>query len=131
LSLDHVLLAYLVAIVILGAGVIALAAHRERAERARVRNSQRGLTINELRQVERRKVGLPDLTWLDARTLSRIIAHTTDDQSIEGLLDHVGDDGITLRAAKLLGDHPVEMSGETWVPRSKVLFVQTVPDPAP
>lgn len=74
---------------------------------------------------------VPDPTWLEALTLHRVIAHTTDDQSIEGLLDHVGDDGITLRAAKLLGPHPMEMAGETWIPRSKVRFVQTVPTPAP
>jgi hypothetical protein len=69
--------------------------------------------------------------WLEARTFTRIIAHTTDDKSIEGLLDHVGPDGITLRTAKLLGNTPTEMAGEVWIPRSKVRFVQSVPEPTP
>jgi hypothetical protein len=65
--------------------------------------------------------------WLEKATRRRLVVHTTDDQSIAGLLDTVGPDGILLRSAKLLGSQGVELAGEVWVDRIKIRFVQMLP----
>lgn len=69
-------------------------------------------------------------SWLDQKMARRLVVHTTDDRSIEGLLESVGPDGVTLRAARLMGKPPVELGGEIWLPRETVAFVQTVPPAA-
>jgi hypothetical protein len=69
--------------------------------------------------------------WLEQATSRRLVVHTSDDRSIEGTVAQVGDDGLVLRAARLLGPKPVDMAGDVWVPRGRVLFVQTVVDAAP
>ena len=67
--------------------------------------------------------------WLDDLTLRRLIVHTVDDRSMEGLLASASPDGIVLVHAKLLVDKPVDLGGQIWLERSKVLFVQTIPAP--
>ena len=66
-------------------------------------------------------------SWLEEKTARRLVVHTTDDRSIEGLLEFVGPDGVTLRAARLMAKPPVDLGGEIWLPRETVAFVQTVP----
>jgi hypothetical protein len=65
--------------------------------------------------------------WLDSVTLRRLVVHTTDDHSMEGLLASNSPDGIVLVHAKLLGEKTVEMGGQVWVPRGQVLMIQTMP----
>lgn len=65
--------------------------------------------------------------WLEGQVLRRLVVHTTDDQSIEGLVDTVAADGVILRTARLLGKSTVALGGEVWVPRSKIVFAQAVP----
>lgn len=65
-------------------------------------------------------------SWLERATRKRIIVHTRDDQSIEGVLMKCVDDGLILRAARLLGSDGKQtaMAGEVFVPRENVAFTQ-------
>lgn len=65
-------------------------------------------------------------TWLERVLKKRIILHTKDDQSIEGVLMEQAADGVILRASKLLGAGGKEtvMAGEVWVPARNVAFAQ-------
>lgn len=65
--------------------------------------------------------------WLPARTLKTVTVHTTQDQTFEGLLAAVSPDGLVLRAAKFVGEHDqIPLSGETFIPKGQVSFVQVV-----
>lgn len=67
-----------------------------------------------------------DDSWLGRVLKKRIIVHTRQDQSIEGvLMEHV-EDGLILRAANLLlGDgKKTTMAGEVFVPRENIAFAQ-------
>jgi hypothetical protein len=67
--------------------------------------------------------------WLESVTTRRLLVHTTDDRSIEGLLAQVGADGIVLVSAKLItSGSSVDLAGNTWIPRAQVSLVQTVPE---
>jgi hypothetical protein len=58
----------------------------------------------------------------------RVIVHTHDDRSIEGLLVTVAADGLVLRTAKLLSKgKAVSMGGEVFLYRQEIAMVQTVP----
>lgn len=71
-------------------------------------------------------------SWLRQRTLARILVHTTDDKTIEGVLDTVARDGVVLIAGRYLeGDAKVELAGETFIPREKIAFVQVAEAPKP
>lgn len=56
----------------------------------------------------------------------RVLVHADD--SIEGILAHVASDGLILEHATYLdeGGRRIDLSGRTWVPRSKVKFVQII-----
>lgn len=65
--------------------------------------------------------------WLWRRRARGVVVHTTDDRSMEGLLSEVARDGVVLKGARYLDDDKtVPMSGEIWVPRDKVAFIQVV-----
>lgn len=68
----------------------------------------------------------PKPTWLDRVMRKRIIVHTRQDQSIEGTLMEQTEDGLILRAAKLLlpDGKATSMAGECFVPRENVAFAQ-------
>ena len=68
--------------------------------------------------------------WLGAAERRRLIVHTTDDRSIEGLVASAAVDGLVLSAARLLEKTPVDLAGDVWVPKAKIVFVQA-PPPAP
>lgn len=73
----------------------------------------------ELQELE---TGPPD-GWLAGRLHRRVIVHTADERSIEGLLVGEWPDGLVLRAATYL-ETGAELAGEVWVPRRQVLFAQ-------
>jgi hypothetical protein len=64
--------------------------------------------------------------WLNQRMARRVVVHTSDNQSIEGLLTSVAPDGLVLGAAIYLdsGAEPVQLGGDIWVPRNKVALIQ-------
>lgn len=64
--------------------------------------------------------------WLSRVMKRKIILHTKDSQSIEGVLWEQSRDGVILRAAKLLGEKGMStsMAGEVFVPRENVAFAQ-------
>lgn len=64
--------------------------------------------------------------WLEAVLTKRIIVHLTNEVTIDGSLVAQYDDGIVLRAAKLMDGSPqgTAMAGEVFVPREKVAFAQ-------
>lgn len=64
-------------------------------------------------------------SWLEERTAERLRVHTTEGQSIEGSLIHTASDGIVLAAVRLV-DAEVDLAGDLWIPRPKVLMIQRV-----
>lgn len=65
--------------------------------------------------------------WIDDVTHQRVLIHTTDDSSFDGVLIAVDPDALVLADAKSLdGPDPVELAGEQWITRDRVKFVQVV-----
>lgn len=64
--------------------------------------------------------------WFTDVLRKRVVVHTKNDQSIEGVLMEHMRDGIILRASKLLGPEGKQtpMAGEVFVPRENVAFAQ-------
>ena len=73
----------------------------------------------------------PDIRaeWLAEVTFQRVIVHTHDDRSIEGMLASAGPTDLVLVHAKLLGSSPTDLGGRVWLPRSSVFFVQSTSTP--
>lgn len=65
--------------------------------------------------------------WLDRITARRVLVHLTTDDTIEGLLTTVADDGVVLSAATYLGNVTSSLGGDVWVPRAKIRMVQLAP----
>jgi hypothetical protein len=69
----------------------------------------------------------PEFGWLEERLTRRIVVHTTDGQSVEGLLDRVVTDGLVLSTARYLDTNPpTDLQGEIFLPRARVGFAQFV-----
>jgi hypothetical protein len=67
------------------------------------------------------------VSWFGSTLKKRVIVHLRDSSSIEGALMSVTDDGVILRAGKLLaggGKPDTPMAGEVFVPRENVAFAQ-------
>lgn len=62
-------------------------------------------------------------SWLHRAVAERVVVHTSDDTSIEGLVREHSADGLVLAAARMV-DHDVTLAGEVWVPRRKVVMIQ-------
>lgn len=64
--------------------------------------------------------------WFSKVLKKKVIVHTKDSQSIEGVLMDQSADGLILRASSLLGEggRKTSMAGETFVPRENVAFAQ-------
>ena len=62
-------------------------------------------------------------SWLDRRSGERVLVHSTTEQTFEGVVREVNRHGVVLAAVRLV-DAGVDVAGEVWVPREKVLFVQ-------
>lgn len=69
--------------------------------------------------------------WLDRQTTRRVLVQSNEKpaDSIEGVLATVSPDGIVLAHAVFLGEsgERIPLTGEVWIPRPKVRFVQTLP----
>jgi hypothetical protein len=65
-------------------------------------------------------------TWLDRVMRKKVVLHTLNDQSIEGVLMEQTVDGVILRASVLLGSDGkrTTMAGEVFVPRENIAFAQ-------
>jgi hypothetical protein len=68
-------------------------------------------------------------SWLKRKKLCKITVHLDNGESFEGMLAEVAPDGLLLRGAVLLGDPEVglkdtALTGETWLPRLAIKFVQ-------
>jgi hypothetical protein len=65
--------------------------------------------------------------WLDDLTLSTVVVHLTDGQSMKGLKAAVYDDCIVLRDAMMLAEEGnFLLDGLIPIPRERVLFMQMV-----
>lgn len=62
--------------------------------------------------------------WLERKVRQRVIVHTVDERSYEGLLDVTATDGLVLIGARMLSEGGATVAGEMFIPRSQVLFVQ-------
>lgn len=67
-------------------------------------------------------------SWLTRTITDRVLVHTADDVSIEGILAATAKDGLVLVHATYLdaGGARIDLSGKTFIPRSKVKFVQVL-----
>lgn len=63
-------------------------------------------------------------SWLESITLERVLVHTSDDQTFEGNLAGVASDGLLLKAVRLVDENPVNVAGDVFIPRSKIVMVQ-------
>lgn len=65
-------------------------------------------------------------SWLSKMVTDRVLVHADD--SIEGILASVAQDGLVLVHATYLdeGGRRIDLAGRTWIPRSKVKFVQII-----
>jgi len=70
--------------------------------------------------------------WLRFRVRRRVLVTLTDGAAVEGILRTVARDGLVLVAARVYGDESagVTLSGDTFVPRSRIGLVQILPPPA-
>jgi hypothetical protein len=64
--------------------------------------------------------------WLEGAVRRRLLFHLTDDRSVEGVMTLAAVDGVVLWAAKLKGSPEVDLAGEVFIPREKILLVQTL-----
>jgi hypothetical protein len=80
-------------------------------------------------------VALAQRAWRDYQAgqalpepVRRVIVHTRDDRSFEGVDLHNGTDGMLLAAPKVIPDEgpPVDMMGDLWIPSSNIRAVQIV-----
>lgn len=64
--------------------------------------------------------------WVLTVMRKRIIVHTKASDTIDGSLVATMDDGIVLRAARILnsGTAPTSMAGEVFIPKANVAFAQ-------
>lgn len=66
--------------------------------------------------------------WIERVLKKRVLVHLDTDQSIQGVLMEQAEDGLILRAAKLLSNEAdVEdtmIAGETFVPQERIVFAQ-------
>lgn len=62
--------------------------------------------------------------WLERKIRHRIIVHTIDERSYEGLLELTAEDGVILVGTRMLTEGGMQVAGEVFIPRSQVLFVQ-------
>lgn len=63
--------------------------------------------------------------WVRKAVGRRILVHTKDEQTVEGILVLQGRDGLLLNVAKLYSsDGEVPMAGDVFVPRENVALIQ-------
>lgn len=63
--------------------------------------------------------------WLERQVHRKILVHTIRDKSFEGILREECRDGVLLWNATLHAKPPIPLSGDTFVPRQEIAFVQT------
>ncbi len=65
--------------------------------------------------------------WLKRQVLTRVLVHTSDGSTVEGILDVAARDGLVLRSPKFHGDEQEHsLKGTAYVPREQVSFVQVL-----
>lgn len=70
---------------------------------------------------------LRERNWLKHQTLTRVVVHTDDGRSLDGVLATVAKDGIVLDHAKLLdGEQSHSLGGHVWLERERIAFVQVM-----
>lgn len=61
--------------------------------------------------------------WLEEIVHRQIVVHTTESNTFHGLLESVWDDGLLLKAVRMV-DADVALAGDVFVPRAMIAFVQ-------
>lgn len=70
--------------------------------------------------------------WLDRLERRTVVVHTSDGQSLRGVLVGVYRDCVVLNHAYALGAQAVQsIDGEAVIARERVAWVQTLPHPEP
>jgi hypothetical protein len=65
--------------------------------------------------------------WLAKQVRRPVLVHTTDDNTVAGLLALVARDGVVLRLAELReGEGSVAIAGETFILRERIAMIQVV-----
>lgn len=65
-------------------------------------------------------------SWVKKRLACFVVVHTTDDRTIEGVLETDARDGLVLAGASYVetGGNKIALDGQVFVPAEKVSFVQ-------
>ena len=72
-------------------------------------------------------VALARIGWLRLKTRRKVVVHLTDSNTVEGLLRRSAPDGLVLEAAQYHDtERPVPLSGDVFLPRDRVSFVQVL-----
>lgn len=61
--------------------------------------------------------------WVQRVRAERVLVHTVEGQTVEGVLREWSRDGLVLAAAHLV-DHGTDLAGEVFVARERVLMIQ-------
>jgi hypothetical protein len=62
--------------------------------------------------------------WLKKQLSTRVVVYTTEEQTLDGVLDIVAADGLVLLDTRVRSDGDVTLAGLVYVPRDKVRIVQ-------
>lgn len=62
-------------------------------------------------------------SWVKRVTAERVLVHTTDAQTVEGVLRDWSRDGLVLAAPRLV-DQEADLAGEVFIARERVLMIQ-------
>lgn len=66
-------------------------------------------------------------TWIRRKLATRILVHTTADDSIEGVLVLVAKDGLLLDDAAVLSERRTPLSGKVFIPKVQIRMIQELP----
>ena len=62
--------------------------------------------------------------WLKDKVRNRAVVYTTDDRVLEGLMTDVADEGIVLNDTTIHDGAEVPLTGDVFIPRENIRFVQ-------
>jgi hypothetical protein len=67
--------------------------------------------------------------WIKSRISTRLLVHTTSDDSVEGVLVIEARDGLVLGDADLLtaDGRRIQIAGRAFIPRETVVMIQEAP----
>lgn len=62
--------------------------------------------------------------WLRRQRTQSVVVYTTDEHTLEGVIERVSPDGVVLFDSQVRSDDDVALAGLVFVPRERIRFVQ-------